>query len=265
MLSRWQESARYLTHVEMEAGGAYIAARRGGPRGHEYPLLSVRGISDVVGFDRSPDWTAYACHSAASFVRALVASNAIELRPRHGTARRRRRAGTRRRLRVRTGTASPAAPSRTPTGCSPGCEMLIVARKRRRPTGPSLLESFESFFRRRWMFRSERAAGRAIIERLSAASSLLGGRRHARADPRATMKLCSLGASPKPQRRFGRGGQALPCAATRLLTSTVIILLVPHRNAACPPTYRSRRGRRATNLSTVPGISTTPPPAEEMS
>lgn len=70
LLSRWQESARHLTHVEMEAGGVYEAARHGGKG--EYPLLCVRGISDVVGLKRNPDWTEYACHSAAAFVHALL-------------------------------------------------------------------------------------------------------------------------------------------------------------------------------------------------
>lgn len=71
LLQRWQESARHLTHVEMEAGGVYEAARKGGRI--EYPLLCVRGISDVVGFKRDAKWTEFACHSAAAFVRALLA------------------------------------------------------------------------------------------------------------------------------------------------------------------------------------------------
>jgi len=70
LLKRWHESARHLTHVEMEAGGTYDAARHGGDR--EYPLLCVRGISDVIGFERDPAWIEYACHSAASFLHALL-------------------------------------------------------------------------------------------------------------------------------------------------------------------------------------------------
>lgn len=77
LLRRWQESARHLTHVEMEAGGVYEAARKTGKR--EYPLLCVRGISDIVGYARSPAWTEYACHSAASFVKALIESDMIKL------------------------------------------------------------------------------------------------------------------------------------------------------------------------------------------
>jgi len=50
----------------MELGGVYKAAQR-----PDKPVLSVRGISDVVGFSRSPAWTEYACHTAAAFAHAL--------------------------------------------------------------------------------------------------------------------------------------------------------------------------------------------------
>src|SRR5262249_36307589 len=63
--------------IEMEAGGVYEAARQA-----RCPLLCVRGISDIVGFKRSPEWTSYACQTAASFVMALLRSEAIELLPR---------------------------------------------------------------------------------------------------------------------------------------------------------------------------------------
>lgn len=73
LLSQWQKSARHLTHIEMEAGGVYQAAK-----GRNVPLLCVRGISDVVGFRRSPEWRAYACHVAAAFVHALIRSGTLE-------------------------------------------------------------------------------------------------------------------------------------------------------------------------------------------
>jgi nucleoside phosphorylase len=81
-IEHWQESARQLTHVEMEAGGAYDAAAQ-----RNRPLLCVRGISDVVGLVRQSEWTAYACHSAASFVLALIKSGAIERPARDGARR----------------------------------------------------------------------------------------------------------------------------------------------------------------------------------
>ena len=38
-------------------------------------------MSDVVGFRRSPEWTTYACHAAAAFLRALIESGALPRRP----------------------------------------------------------------------------------------------------------------------------------------------------------------------------------------
>lgn len=51
LLKRWQEVARHLSHVEMEAGGVYQAARHGGEQ--EIPFLCARGLSDIIGFERS--------------------------------------------------------------------------------------------------------------------------------------------------------------------------------------------------------------------
>jgi nucleoside phosphorylase len=77
LLRKWQESARHISHVEMEAGGVYYAARHARP--HELPLLCVRGISDVVGFSRSQEWTLFACNVAASFLHALLSTLPLEL------------------------------------------------------------------------------------------------------------------------------------------------------------------------------------------
>jgi nucleoside phosphorylase len=70
LLAEWRRAARHISHIEMEAGGAYLAARQARP--HEIPLLCVRGISDVVGFKRSGDWTQFACDVAAAFLVALL-------------------------------------------------------------------------------------------------------------------------------------------------------------------------------------------------
>jgi nucleoside phosphorylase len=70
LLAEWKKAARHITHIEMEAGGAYLAARQAKP--HELPLLCVRGISDVVGFRRSGEWTQFACDVAAAFLAVLL-------------------------------------------------------------------------------------------------------------------------------------------------------------------------------------------------
>ena len=76
-LQQWVNLTRNALAVEMEAGGVYRAVRSGG---REYPFLSIRGLSDIVGFKRQPDWTAYACHSAAAFTLALIKSGLVKRR-----------------------------------------------------------------------------------------------------------------------------------------------------------------------------------------
>lgn len=78
ILEIWRQASRDVAAVEMELSGIYVAARR---RGKEYPILAIRGISDVVGLKRSPEWTAYACHTAAAFCIALLAHLPTQLLP----------------------------------------------------------------------------------------------------------------------------------------------------------------------------------------
>jgi nucleoside phosphorylase len=70
---QWMESARMTISVEMESGGAYRASIGRNRTRVWVPVLFVRGISDIVGFKRKPEWTEYACHAAASFLMALLA------------------------------------------------------------------------------------------------------------------------------------------------------------------------------------------------
>lgn len=65
-LAIWRKVARQVVAVEMESAGIYKATHG------RVPFLAIRGISDVVGFERHPDWTAYACETAAAFARALL-------------------------------------------------------------------------------------------------------------------------------------------------------------------------------------------------
>lgn len=76
LLQQWQESARQVTHVETELAGVYAAARSAGRQ--NYPLLAIRGLSDVVGFRRDPAWTAYSCGTAAAIASAVLRSGFID-------------------------------------------------------------------------------------------------------------------------------------------------------------------------------------------
>ncbi len=58
-----------LAVVDMELPGVYMAARR---KEKQYPILAIRGISDVIGFKRDNGWTKYACETAAAFFFKLL-------------------------------------------------------------------------------------------------------------------------------------------------------------------------------------------------
>lgn len=66
--------ARGIVAVEMETGGVRRAARRAG---RNYPVLTIRGVSDVIGLKRNPDWTTFACHSVAAFTYALIRTGEV--------------------------------------------------------------------------------------------------------------------------------------------------------------------------------------------
>ncbi|MGH9763436.1 MAG: hypothetical protein ACREDR_14695 [Blastocatellia bacterium] len=73
-LREWRHAQRQLIAIEMELAGVYQAARQ---TDREYPILAVRGISDIVGYRRDPRWTAYACQTASSFALALIKTRPI--------------------------------------------------------------------------------------------------------------------------------------------------------------------------------------------
>ncbi len=73
ILAVWMKVARHVLAVEMESAGVYRATY-----GRQVPTLSIRGISDIVGFKRNPAWTQYACHSAAAFALALMQTRPFE-------------------------------------------------------------------------------------------------------------------------------------------------------------------------------------------
>lgn len=76
LLKTWQESARHIVQIEMELAGVYEAARTAGRE--NYPILAVRGLSDIVGFARDKDWTEYACKTAAAFTSAVLQSGFVD-------------------------------------------------------------------------------------------------------------------------------------------------------------------------------------------
>jgi nucleoside phosphorylase len=72
ILSVWLKIARQVVAVEMESAGIYKATH-----GRNVPFLAIRGISDVVGFQREHPWTPYACETAAAFTRAFLLTRPV--------------------------------------------------------------------------------------------------------------------------------------------------------------------------------------------
>jgi nucleoside phosphorylase len=73
LLIPWLQTARNLIAVEMEAAGVYQATQE------RCPMLTIRGISDIVGLTRTEAWTQYACASVAAFTRAFLRTRPIAL------------------------------------------------------------------------------------------------------------------------------------------------------------------------------------------
>jgi nucleoside phosphorylase len=70
----WLESARSILAVEMESAGVLQAAQQ---MNKQYPVMAIRGISDIIGFTRDDQWTNYACQTAAAFAYAFVTAGIV--------------------------------------------------------------------------------------------------------------------------------------------------------------------------------------------
>ena len=66
---------RAILAVETEAAGVYEAAQ-GMVR--QYPVIAIRGISDIVGLQRDSRWTEYACQAAAAFTYAFIMTDPLD-------------------------------------------------------------------------------------------------------------------------------------------------------------------------------------------
>ncbi len=74
LLIQWLQNARSILAVEMEAAGVYQASQK---VAKQYPVMAIRGISDIIGLDRDNQWTKYACQTAAAFAYAFVRSGIV--------------------------------------------------------------------------------------------------------------------------------------------------------------------------------------------
>jgi nucleoside phosphorylase len=74
LLFPWITTARGILAIEMESAGVHRATR------DKTPMLSIRGLSDIVGFKRQDAWTKYTCASAAAFTRGYLRTRPVPLR-----------------------------------------------------------------------------------------------------------------------------------------------------------------------------------------
>ncbi|MEL6652123.1 MAG: hypothetical protein AAFQ87_15085 [Bacteroidota bacterium] len=70
---KWKETAKHFFAVEMELAGVFRTSRK-------IPVLGIRGISDIVGYERDEAWTAYSCKTAAAVASALIRSGLMPLK-----------------------------------------------------------------------------------------------------------------------------------------------------------------------------------------
>lgn len=73
VLFPWIASARGILAIEMESAGVHRATR------DMTPMLSIRGLSDIVGYKRQDAWTKYACASAAAFAHAYLRTQSVPI------------------------------------------------------------------------------------------------------------------------------------------------------------------------------------------
>lgn len=74
VLFPWITTARGILAIEMESAGVHRATR------DRTPMLSIRGLSDIVGLRRLDPWTKYACAAAAAFARGYLRTQPVPLR-----------------------------------------------------------------------------------------------------------------------------------------------------------------------------------------
>ena len=65
-MESWKKINRKIAGVDMESIGAYEATK------DKCPIMIIRGVSDIVGFEKNDDWVNYACETSAAFAYTLI-------------------------------------------------------------------------------------------------------------------------------------------------------------------------------------------------
>jgi len=75
-LKEFLKTHRSILAVEMEVAGVYEAAQG---IDHQYPVITIRSISDIIGLRRDRRWTEYACQAAAAFTYAFIMTDPLDV------------------------------------------------------------------------------------------------------------------------------------------------------------------------------------------
>ena len=67
-----------LPSDDISLGDVVLSTRRA--TRDKTPMLSIRGLSDIVGLKRQDTWTKYACASAAAFTRGYLRTRPVSVR-----------------------------------------------------------------------------------------------------------------------------------------------------------------------------------------
>jgi len=72
-----RKAARSAENIEMELAAIYRAVLS--RKDHLPRIIGIRGISDIIGYNRQHDWLEYACQTPASFAHAFIKSGVVNL------------------------------------------------------------------------------------------------------------------------------------------------------------------------------------------
>src|SRR5262249_20088989 len=70
----WLQNERSILAVELETAGMYQAIQG---IEQQYPIMTIRGISEIIGLEREYQWRKYACQTAAAFAHAFVTAGIV--------------------------------------------------------------------------------------------------------------------------------------------------------------------------------------------
>ena len=76
LLVQWLQNVRGILAVETSAAEFIRQLQH---MHKQYPVMAIRGISDIVGLEGDPLWREYACQTAATFTYAFITTGIFDV------------------------------------------------------------------------------------------------------------------------------------------------------------------------------------------